>query len=147
MLDRRSLQSLALNGVAAVGALAIMFSPDVLSLGHAPGEGPTTTARIIAVTASLTWASAFAVGGFRRAEEFVQERSKFAWYWGSLIGLAIGVPLLALFLWGDTSGVMPLAGAGPRAVRTAFALGALAPVVAQLAGFVAVSLWWRATKR
>src|ERR1700761_5198072 len=111
MLERRSLQSLVLNGVAVAGGLAIMLVPDLLVLGHAPGEGPTTTAKIIAVIASLTWTSTFSVSGFRRAEEFVQERSKFAWYWGSLMGLVIAVPLLALLSWGDAREVLALTGA------------------------------------
>ena len=143
MLDRRAIQSGALAVVGVVGAVPILFLPQMIFHGGSPAVDDGFLALSVAcVAAGLAWASWFAIASFRWAEEFVQERSKFAWYWGSLIGLLIAVPVFVLIAMGG----LPWIAAGREATQ-AFKLGMVLPIGAQLAGFIVMSIWWRATKR
>ena len=143
MFERRTLQSWAYRAVAVVGALPILFLPRIIFHGTPPGGGAVATAVTIAsLAAGLAWASWFAIASFRRADEFVRERSKFAWYWGSLIGIVVAVLIFGLIALGG----LPWVVSGRDAIH-GFKLGMLLPIAAQLLGFFAMSAWWRATKR
>jgi hypothetical protein len=142
MLNRRAIQSGALATVGLVGAMPILFLPEMIFHG-APSRGDSgfVAVTVACMVAGLAWAAWFAIASFRRAEEFVQERSKFAWYWGSLIGLLVAVPVFALIAMGG----LPWIASGSDATR-AFKLGMVLPIASQVAGFIVMSVWWRATK-
>ncbi len=149
MLDRRTLQSCALNLVGIGGALPILFLPKLIfGPGPHPANDPafvlTSTACMVA---GVGWSFAFAVAGFRRADEFVQARSRFAWYWGSMIGVAAMAPVFAFALFGGLQWFLPGLGAITRGMWKTYALGLLTPLIAQMIGFAAVSAYWRATKQ
>jgi hypothetical protein len=142
MFERRTVQSLAYAAVGLVGAMPILFLPQMIFHGAPPhGDSGFVAVTVACMVAGLAWAAWFAIASFRRAEEFVQERSKFAWYWGSLIGLIIAVPVFALIAMGG----LPWIAGGADATR-AFKLGMVLPIAAQVAGFIVMSVWWRATK-
>jgi hypothetical protein len=142
MMDRRAIQSGALAAVGVVGAMPILFLPQIIFHGApSPGDSSFIAVTVACMVAGLVWAAWFAIASFRRAEEFVQERSKFAWYWGSLIGLLIAVPVFALIAMGG----LPWIANGSDATR-AFKLGMVLPIATQVAGFIVMSVWWRATK-
>ncbi|HXA38748.1 MAG TPA: hypothetical protein VNW53_07105 [Phenylobacterium sp.] len=147
MLDRRTLQSWAFVAVAVGGAIPILFLPNLLASGpHAPGDAETVLSNTACTVLALAWACVFAVLGFRRADEFVQQRSKFAWYWGSLIGIVVAAPLFVFVGLGGLRLLDPAASVG-RDLARAFMLGVTLPLAAQVLGFAGVTLWWKATKR
>ena len=147
MVESRSLQRWILALVAVAGGVGILFLPDLLFGGAHPGrDSAVVLAKSVSALAAVAWAAVFALAAFRRADEFNQERSKFAWYWGSLFGLAAATPLAAFIGAGGTRWLNPAAATDPQ-IAHAFALGVLLPLAAQVVGFAAVSLWWRATRR
>jgi hypothetical protein len=147
MMDRRNLKSWIFAFVAVAGALPILFLPNLLLAGPQPlGDQPVVFVKTVCTVAAIAWAAVFAVIGFRRAEEFSQERSKFAWYWGSMVGLVAGTPLLVFVgLGGLHWPSRP--GSADTQLGHAFALGAGLVLFAQVLGFAVVSIWWRATRR
>jgi hypothetical protein len=147
MLERRDLQRWTFVLVALAGAVAILFLPDLLLSGGQPAGGRSAVlARTTATVAAIAWAVFFGGAAFRRADEFNRERSKFAWYWGSLIGLAVATPVAAFVAVGRSGWLSSGAPADPQLVH-AFALGVILPLAAQVLGSAAVSLWWRVTRR
>jgi hypothetical protein len=148
MFDRRTLQSCAFALVGIGGALPILFLPKLIfGWGPHPGNDPafvlTSTACMVL---GVAWGGYFAIRSFRRADEFVQARSKFAWYWGSLIGLIMMAPLFAFAMFGGLSWILPDLAVN-RAMWLVYAAGLMTPLICQLIGFVAVTLWWRANKQ
>ncbi len=143
MVDRRTLRTWTYAAIALVGAIPIMFLPEIIFRPTPPaGDAGFTAVTVACMAAALAWASWFAIASFRQSEEFVQERSKFAWCWGSVTGIVIAVPIFALI----GAGGLPWIASGREATH-AFTLGAGLMLAAQLAGYFAMSAWWRATKR
>jgi hypothetical protein len=143
MVDRRSLQSWTYAAVAVAGSVPILFLPNLMYRPTPPaGDAGYTAVKVACMAVGLAWAAWFAIAAFRRAEEFVQERSKFAWYWGSLMGLVIAVPVFGLIAMGGA----PWIASGHDATR-AFKIGLALPLAAQMMGAVVMSAWWRATRR
>jgi hypothetical protein len=148
MLNRRTLQSCAFALVGVGGALPIVFLPKLIfGMGPHPGNDP---AFVLVSTGCMTlgvgWACAFSVLSIRRADEFVQSRSRYAWYWGSMIGIAAMAPLFAFSMFGGLSWVLPDLVVS-RGTWLAYAAGLLTPLVAQMVGFAGVMAWWRANKQ
>ncbi|HEY8005160.1 MAG TPA: hypothetical protein VIE16_13075 [Phenylobacterium sp.] len=147
MFERRTLQSWAFTAAALGGALLILFLPELVGQAPRPaGEATNVIANTACAAAAIAWACAFAIASFRKADEFVQQRSKFAWYWGSLIGIAAATPAFVFVGLGGLRLFDPAAPVGAGVAR-AFMLGLTLPLAAQVLGFFAVTLWWRATKR
>jgi cell division protein FtsW (lipid II flippase) len=147
MLERRELQRWTFVFVSVAGGVAILFLPDLLLSGlPQAGDRSAVLARTTATVAAIAWAVFFAMAAFRRADEFNRERSKFAWYWGSLIGLAVATPIAAFVAVGGSRWLNGAAPADPQLVH-AFALGVVLSLAAQVLGSAAVSLWWRMTRR
>jgi hypothetical protein len=147
MLERRTLQSWALAAVAAGGALLIMFLPELTGARSAPpGDRESVLVSTACTAAGIAWACAFAVASYRKADEFAQQRSKFSWYWGSMIGIVTATPAIVFVGLNGLHLLDPAAVAGPALVR-AFKLGLILPLGSQVLGAVAVTFWWKATRR
>lgn len=147
MLDRRDLQRWPFVFVALAGGVAILFLPDLLLGAPQPAGGSSAVlARTTAAVAAIAWATIFGLAAFRRADEFNRERSKFAWYWGSLIGLAVATPIAVFTAVGGARWLSGAAPADPRLIH-AFAFGVVLALAAQVLGSAAVSFWWRMTRR
>ena len=148
MVDRRTLQGCAFALVAVAGAIPILFLPKLLfGLGPHPGNDPPfVLVSTACVLVGLAWAGYFSIRSFRRADEFVQSRTKFAWYWGSMIGVMAMPPLLAFAVFGGLHWIAPGLDLS-RKVVTTFGFGMTATLVAQMIGFAGVSFWWRVTKQ
>jgi len=147
MPERKSLQRWSYAVVGVAGGVALVSLPQLLFPGpRAVDDATFTIARMASVAVALAWAGGFGLMAFRRADEFNRERSKFAWYWGSCLGIAVSVLAVALV---RLFGLPQLAGlpAGGRAAFSAFAAGVVLTILAQVLGSGLVGLWWRATKR
>ncbi len=140
---------LAFAVVGVVGASAFLLVP-LLVFGrpHTPiyQDPPRLIVWSLLVAAAMVWAVVFAWLAFGRTGEFEQTASKFAWYWGGSIGLAVSCPLFAFIAWGGLHWLMPSLPVGPQLFR-AFVMGYGLAVGAQLVGFLIARAWWRATKR
>lgn len=142
MLDRRVIQTYAFAAVGVIGAIPIMFLPRMIFSNPAAADGAYVVATVASLAIALAWAFWFAPAAFRRADEFVQERSKFAWCWGSLPGAAFAACLYAVMGVGGAPGLLD----DVTPVR-AFGLGMACLLGIQLFVAFVMSAWWRATKR
>ena len=153
MTSLRARRSLIYLLVAVVGAF-LLWIPATLMLAHKGAFGldyPTRLLiQILAATVSVAWATAFATVSFRYSDEFTQQGSMFAWYWGGAIGLAVAAPIYAFIALGGLGLVLhgpPLPPVAAVAATRAFMLGFGLPLFCQGAGFFAVRTWWRLSKR
>jgi hypothetical protein len=154
MSNPRSRRALIYLAVAIVGAFVIWI-PAGLLLAHKDAFGldyPTRLfIRIVACTIAMAWATAFATVSFRYSDEFTQQGSMIAWYWGSAIGMAVGAPIFIFVALGGLGlFIHPVTPLPPRAAIAAFnalVLGFLIPILCQFVGFVGVRAWWWASKR
>ena len=148
MLDRRTLQSCALALVGVGGALPILFLPKfIFGFGpHPANDPPFVITSTVCMVLGVGWGGWFSIASFRRADEFLQARSKFAWYWGSMVGIAAMTPLFAFAIFGGLSWIFPSLPISRGAWLT-YALGMITPLIAQMVGFAAVSVWWKAAKQ
>jgi len=93
---------------------------------------------------------AFGVLSFRSSDEFKQQGSMIAWYWGGAGGLAVASPIYVFILLGGLRmiGLEPkLAPAVGIVAARSFMMGFMLPVLAQGVGFCVVRAWWQASKR
>ena len=151
MIEQRDRPAWAYALAGVGGAWVIMMFP-LLILGRPHLHGPivinptrvvlTTLASILAVT----WGSWFARLSFIRFDEFLQEGSKFAWYWGGLLGIAVSAPLYVFIALGGLHWLDPARPVGPELFR-AFVLGYCVLLFPQGLCFLGVYLWWKRTKR
>jgi hypothetical protein len=145
MVERRTIRRWGYAAVALLGAAAIMLLPELLGrASHTPAGGvaPDELPRIVV---GITWAIIFGLLSFLSSDEYVRERSKFAWYWGSFFGLAVSAPVLAFVGMGGLRGFGGLVATDPAVLR-AMATGFAMPLAAQMIGFIVVRIWWKATK-
>ncbi|HEX2815257.1 MAG TPA: hypothetical protein VHN39_02615 [Phenylobacterium sp.] len=142
MLDRRSIQTYAFAAAGLIGAIPIMFLPRMMFSNPAAADGAYWAATVACVAAAMAWALWFAIAAFRRAEEFAKERSKFAWYWGGLPGVAVAALLYTLIAGGGVPGLLDHV-----APLRAFGLGMASLLVVQFFGAIVMSVWWQVTKR
>jgi len=148
MIVPRSLRRWLFTATAVAGALPLVVLPPLL-LGPSPTGGVDGT-RILAISAcalfGTVWALIFAGLAFRSEDEFSQQGSKFAWYWGAVGGVVASAPI---YVFVQAGGLHWLDPAIPisRPLGHAFALGYGLLLLSQLAGYVAVLSWWKATRR
>jgi hypothetical protein len=134
--------------VGVAGFLGILLSAKLAP--HGPPGALPTPGHILAVTAivavGVAWWMIFAVRIFRDMDEFAQTGERVSWYWGGLVGLMASVPVYAFIGLGGLHWLNPATDVGPVAAR-AFTTGYMLPVAMQVAGAVAVAIWWRVAKR
>jgi hypothetical protein len=148
MTNQRTARVRAEVLVGSAGFAAIAFLLVTLMRGH--GMGLTGPGRILAgtfgVAVLVAWWVVFAVRIYRRQDEFGRTGEAVAWHWGGLMGLMASVPVFAFIGMGGLHWLNPASPVGPELAR-AFRLGYMLPLVMQVAGAVAVGLWWRWSKR
>jgi hypothetical protein len=146
MVSRRA-RRFIFTGVAVLGALASLAAPQLMGpAGAAPGSGTHILATTASVLVATFWALGFAILAFRAEDEFSQQGSKFAWYWGAAGGIVASAPVYAFIGAGGLHWLDPAVPMS-KALGEAFALGYGLVLGSQLVGVLAVSLWWKATRR
>jgi len=147
MVDRRA-KRWVFTAVAVLGALALMVLPNLIA-GPAAAAG-AEGGHILRVTAAALLATVCGLGftilAFRQEDEFVQQGSKYAWYWGAAGGVVASAPIYVFVRAGGLHWLDP-AIPFSRELGKAFALGYGLLLVAQLLGFLAVLAFWKATRR
>ena len=149
----RTRQSLIYLAIAVAGA-CLIWVPAGLVLAHKNALGlddPTRLViRIVACTLAMAWATTFATVSFRYSDEFTQQGSMVAWYWGGAIGLALAAPIFVFIALGGLGMVLrapALPAPAAIAATRLFTLGFCLPLFCQGAGFFVVRTWWRVSKR
>jgi hypothetical protein len=139
---------------AAVAGVVVLWVIPALLLSDANAFGLAYSTRLVlqtlAATAATTWGAVFAVLIFRQYDEFAQQGSKFAWYWGGLIGTMASAPIFVFIARGGLRlvGLEPML--PPPVLMVAFrsfTLGYGLLICFQLAGFLVARAWWKASKR
>lgn len=146
MPSRRQLTVWALFSTALLGGWAIAFSLLALRrtapVGHDASPGAILLATL-GTAVAVAWAFAFSREAFRRLDEFQQQASRFAWYWGSAVGLAASAPLFAFIGLGGLHWLFPAAFHLGKDLFRAFAIGYALPLLFQTAGWMGAAAWWR----
>ncbi len=151
MPSERTLRSWGWMALAAVGGFVIWVGPVVL-LAHRGAFGLSDTTRlfvrVMAASLAMAWTVVFAGLAYRAQDEFTQEASKFAWYWGGAIGAGVSAPIYVFIVLGGLRliGVGPPAAAS-KAAALAFAYGYGLLALSLVAGFAVARIWWTVTKR
>ena len=149
MIDRRSIPAWVYQIAGGGGAAAIILSP-MLVFGRLHGHELFTPVQIVTTTLATTyavaWGFVFAWLTFRRRDEFAQQGSKFAWYWGGMLGLLASGPIAMFISRGGLHWLMPTLPVGPELAH-AFMLGYSLPVLLQAIGLLGGLYWWRVAKR
>ena len=152
MVEARRRRYWRYMGLILAGAVVLYAAP-MLLLAHKDAFGLTVTARLwirtLCATAVMAWAVFFGVLIFRDYDEFHREGTKFAWYWGATVGLAVSAPLYVFVALGGLQliGLVPLAPRAARLAAQSFTIGYAAPLLLQFAGFAVARGWWRFAKR
>jgi hypothetical protein len=133
-------------GIGAVGALAIVVVP--MSIFGPPTYANPVRLVVMSLAAALAmaWNVVFQARAFLTMDEFAQNASKFAWYWGGTMGLAASLPIFAFAAWGGLHWLAPGIPAGTNILR-ALLVGYLLPVISQLGGFLIARAYWLKSKR
>lgn len=151
MLSGRTIRSWGYLAVAMVGAGVIWVAPALL-LSHPGALGLAAATRlllrVLAATFAMAWAVIFAALAYRAQDEFTQEASKFAWYWGGAIGVGVSAPIYVFIALGG----LHLIGAGPPAAERhaaflGFAAGYGLMAASLVVGFAVARVWWTVSKR
>jgi hypothetical protein len=149
MWNRRDIRAWSYLATAIVGGVMIAIGPGFL-VGRPVVHGRIEPDRLViwtlAFAVAMAWTIVFSTLNFRSSDEFQQQTSRVAWYWGSAIGLAVSLPIYGFISFGGLHWLwpaIPSSGALARAFMTGYGL----PVLAQLLGFVVVRTWWRMSKR
>lgn len=133
--------------IAGLGAALVMLGAQLLVGAPPPGQPPKLT-QVIALTFAAivvaVWAVWLSILVFRSLDEFQQEAGRFAWYWGGSLGMMVSV---IGYVFVTMGGLHWLGAALPGGPQPAFRDGYFLAIGCQLAGFVAVRLWWQAAKR
>jgi len=140
------------SAIALIGPIALMGPATMLVHKGAFGLDDQTRVllRTLVSTLATAWTVTFAAISFRYVDEFKQQGSMFAWYWGGLIGIAVAAPIFVFIMAGGLTLIWhqpPLPKPAAIAAARAFVLGFLLPIVCQFVGFLAVRAWWGASKR
>jgi hypothetical protein len=155
MPDRRQLRTWGYWAALLVGAFVVAYAGRFLAYGPI-GRGLGQGFRVSVMTADAALAAALAltlaVLMYRNMDEFGQQASRVAWYWGCGFGLVAALPLYMFVVTGGlglVEGVSAthLAPAEAQARASTFRLGFLMPLVMQAAGFAVVRTWWSLSKR
>jgi hypothetical protein len=126
------------------GALALAATLLLLRSPHrAPGADPARFVVMLAlIVVIMGWTLAFAWLTARKEDEYTLTGSKFAWFWGGIIGLGCSLPVAAFAIWGGLTTIDPVA--FPASRERAFGLwfGYMLAVVFQFVGFLIARVWW-----
>ena len=145
-IDRRSWDIWKFSLFAVVGAFAIILTP-ILIFGARDTVG---TARVLIPTGATAlgvgWATWMATLSFRRLDEFQQEASKFAWYWGGSMGVAASAVGYVFVGQGGLHWLDPAHFHLGRELFRAFQWGYLIGIAFPLVGFIVARIWWTAAK-
>jgi hypothetical protein len=158
MVERRALRIWGYAGAGAVGAWVITLVPWLVLGNPVPsvvlgnltakgfGDPVWIWSMTIAAVLAIVWAFVFAIRSFDAADEFVQQGKRVAWYWGGRLGLAASLPVAMFIGLGGLSWIWPGVPLN-RELGEAFLRGYVLLAVMQLGGYLAVRLWWWASKR
>ena len=144
-----------------VAAAMLVWVPAAILLARSGAFGLDYQTRLLlrtlAATVAMIVALVFATLSFRSADEFTQQASKFAWYWGGAGGVAVSAPIYVyiatggLHLVGLARAAAPAATVSAAAVGRAgfngFVLGYSLMGISLLVGFAVARLWWTLAKR
>jgi hypothetical protein len=127
--------------------MAIVLAP-LLIAHRRGGSDPTWIVTVsLAVALAMAWAVAFAALAFNRLDEYQRAASKFAWYWGGSIGLAVSAPVYAFIGLGGLHWLDPARfHLGPE-LGFAFRLGYGLAAGSIALGFLVALAFWRVTRR
>ena len=135
---------------AFVGALAISLAP-ILLFGRGGAAASVGTVRVLIPTGlaalAIAWAVWMASLSFRRLDEFQQQASKFAWYWGGSIGVAVSFVGFIFVGQGGMHWLDPAHYPLGRDLFRAFQWGYLLGIGTPMAGFLVARLVWKVTRR
>jgi hypothetical protein len=151
MIERHDRRAWAYGAAAVGGALAIMLLPVlILSPGHHHGPIVINPTRVVLFTLAailaVGWGGWFARLSFLHFDEFLQEGSKFAWYWGGQLGILVSAPLYVFIGTGGLHWLDPSRPVGHE-LGLAFVLGYCVLLFPQALCFLGVYAWWKRTKR
>ena len=148
MFDRHSLSVWKFMIAAWVGGLAILLGSRLV-FPTSPADIGTSRVMITTVTVAVAtaWALWMAVLAFRRLDEFQQEASKFAWYWGGSIGLAASVVGYAFIGLGGLHWLDPAHFHLGKDLFTAFQVGYVLGIACPFVGFLVARACWTVSKR
>lgn len=132
---------------AASGKQQLIWGSASAGLGH---DG-RIVASTLATVAAVIWIGIFTRLIFVNMDEFGQQASRVAWYWGATVGLLASLPILVFVEFGGLTLVMshaavaadPYTPAEGRARANILRLGFMIPVLTQAVGFLMVRTWWR----
>lgn len=155
MPDQRELRTWGYWAAVIAGALVLVYGGLFLAygpVGRELGLGFRVGAMTISTALAGVWALVFATLIYRNMDEFGQQASRVAWYWGCGFGLVAALPIYVFVMTGglnlvENIPVSHLAPAEAQARAGIFRLGFLIPVLTQFAGFLAVRTWWTLSKR
>jgi hypothetical protein len=137
-----------LRAIGLGGGLLFLAAPLILLRPGVADVSPEV--RVLGMTGSVAlgvlWAFAFATRGFARADEYLRDVDKTAWFWGGVGGVAASAPVFVFVAMGGLHGLDPARSADPGPAR-AFIHGYALVVFSQLAGYLVVAAWRRWSKR
>jgi len=148
MVDRRTLSVWKFILAAWAGGFAVMLGARLV-FGTSPADVGTGRVMIttLAAAVGVGWTVWMAALAFRRLDEFQQEASKFAWYWGGSIGVAVSAVGYVFMALGGMHWLDPVNFHLGKDLLRAFQTGYLLGVGSPVAGFLVARLWWQAAKR
>lgn len=150
--DARRWLNLAVGIIGYVGLVLVsvwlIWGPGKASLD----QGGRIMLTVLAYVIGIVWALFFAVRAFQAGDEFVQQRSRVAWYWGGLFGLAASAPVFIFIRLGGLTLIQntPYLHLTPAEGQTRviiFTTGYMLAIVPQFIGFAIASAWWKWSKR
>jgi len=148
MPSQRSLERWGYMGAAVLGAAAIIYVPLFVAPHRRGAPDPTwIVAFTVATALAMAWTLGFATLAFRRLDEFQRAASKFAWYWGGALGLAVSLPVYSFILLGGLHWLDPTHFHLGAELAFAFRLGYGLAVVSMLLGFLVALGVWRITRQ
>ena len=150
MIEKRTWAVWANGAIGAAGAFAIVLGAGLGQGRIVPGAAPTPERIVVvslAAAASMAWVVFFMRRMFLRLDEFQQQGSRVAWYWGGTLGLAASSPLYAFIGLGGLHWLWPANFHLGGDLYRAFVIGYMLPIVCQVAGALTVNLWWRMSRR
>lgn len=149
MVERRNWYVWRYMGLGWGGAAALLYAPRLVFGPLTPAEIGTSRVLIptLATAVAIAWAFWMAALAFRRLDEFQKEGSKFAWYWGGTLGLAVSVAGYSFIGLGGLHWLDPAHFGVGRELFRAFQIGYALGIGCPFLGFLLTALWWQAAKR
>ena len=150
MVEKRVLGRRVNGAIGFGGALVIMVVPQLLLERDASAWAPSPLRIVVttaAAAAAVAWMVVFIRRMFVRMDEFQQQGSRVAWYWGGTIGLACSTPIYAFIGLGGLHWLWPANFHLGGDLYRAFVMGYALPILCQVIGSAVVGAWWRMSRR